>query len=109
MYYPGVDTRGGAVTLGKNGDVLLAGGVLGKIELDDEAYGMDILALRLCADGGLKAAQRRDLGSDEWSWGIREAKDGSVLLAGYSFQRIADGAAQDSVDSYVFAVQPDAQ
>jgi len=106
-YFPGVDTRGGAVTLGKNGDVLLAGGVLGKLAPDDEAYGMDILALRLCADGGLKATQRRDLGSDEWSWGIREAKDGSVLLSGYSFQRVTGGAAQDSVSSYVFTVQPE--
>ncbi len=102
-YYPDVDTRGGDVALARNGDLLVAGSVLGEFTLNDVALGVDAFAIRACPDGSPKAIQRRDLGSDEWTWGATEAKDGSVLLTGYSFQAVASA----SVDTYLIDIRPE--
>ncbi|HEX7451410.1 MAG TPA: hypothetical protein VF294_03965, partial [Polyangiaceae bacterium] len=99
-------TRSADVVMAKSGDVLLTGNALGKFTLDDVALGVDPFVMRLCPDGTPKAAQRRDLGSDDWVRGFKEAHDGSIVLTGYSYQTTALGAAQNSEDAYLLTFQP---
>jgi hypothetical protein len=44
--------------------------------------------------------------SDDWTRGFEEAHDGSIVLAGYSYQTTLMNAAQNSEDAYVLTFQP---
>ncbi len=108
-YFPGVDTRGGNVTLAPNGDVVLVGTVLGELmlEMEGETVGSDVLLMRLCPEGWPKTTQRWDFGSDEWTWTTAVSGTGEVVLSGYTYRTVADGAAYDSTDSYLVTVRPE--
>ena len=85
-YFPEVDTRGGALVLAENGDLVMAGTILGELSLDEEALGADPLLVRACPDGEPKAAQRWSLPGDDWTWGAVETAAGAVVLAGYAYR-----------------------
>ena len=102
-----VDTRGDDITIAQNGDILLAGTVLGELQLDVESLGADVFLMRLCPDGTSKTVQQWGLGGDDWTRGIAQDAGGSILLTGYARRDPDPGGGTRYNDTFLIAVSPE--
>lgn len=103
----GLDMRGGDLTLTAGGDLLLSGAVLGELMLDTPSLGSDAYLMRLCPDGSTKSIEQWSLGGDDWSYAVKEAPDGTVVLGGYTNRDPEPEDTPHYIDAFVVTVAPE--
>jgi hypothetical protein len=90
-YYPDTDTRGGALVLAGNGDLVMVGTIVGRLSLEEEALGADPFLVRVCPSGEPRSTMRWSLPGDDWSWGAAATSDGALVFSGYAYREAGKG------------------
>lgn len=100
------ETNPAKLIIAQNGDLLVAGTVLGDIAGNDSGNGYNTFYMRLCPNGGVKALQEWPSASDGWARDIAEAPDGDVLIVGDEIVD-TDVTGGSSLDAFVIRVSPE--